>query len=59
MAKRLNRKTVHSLCLLCGSLGLLSVSLIHDKYLLLLSMVGVGIAWGFVAARVSVALRRG
>jgi maltose/moltooligosaccharide transporter len=33
------------LCLLAGALGLLSVSVIHDKYLLLLSMVGIGIAW--------------
>jgi len=50
VAKLLNRKTAHSLCLLCGSLGLLSVFLIHDKYLLLLSMVGVGIAWASILA---------
>jgi len=30
---------------LCGALGLLSVMVIHNKYLLLLSMTGVGIAW--------------
>jgi maltose/moltooligosaccharide transporter len=39
------RKTTHTLCLICGGLGLLSVAVIHDKYWLLLSMVGVGIAW--------------
>ena len=44
-AKKLGRKHTHSLCLLCGALGLLSVIVIHDKYLLFLSMVGVGIAW--------------
>jgi maltose/moltooligosaccharide transporter len=33
------------LCLICGGLGLLSVVVIHNKYLLLFSMVGVGIAW--------------
>ncbi len=33
------------LCLICGALGLVSVALIHDKNLLLLSMTGVGIAW--------------
>ena len=43
-----SRKTVHSLALICGGLGLLSVYLIHDKYLLLLSMVGVGIAWASI-----------
>jgi len=50
LAKLLNRKLAHSLCLFCGSLGLLSVFLIHDKYLLLLSMTGVGIAWASILA---------
>jgi maltose/moltooligosaccharide transporter len=45
LAKAVGRKHTHSLCLLCGALGLLSVAIIHDKNLLLLSMVGVGIAW--------------
>jgi len=45
LARRYGRKTTHSLCLICGGLGLLSVLLIHDKYWLLLSMTGVGIAW--------------
>jgi maltose/moltooligosaccharide transporter len=45
LAKQFGRKLTHSLCLSCGGLGLLSVAAIHDKYLLLFSMVGVGIAW--------------
>ncbi len=45
LAKQFGRKFTHSLCLICGGLGLLSVAVIHDKYLLLFSMVGVGIAW--------------
>jgi maltose/moltooligosaccharide transporter len=45
LAQVLGRKHTHSLCLLCGALGLISVTFIHDKNLLLLSMVGVGIAW--------------
>jgi maltose/moltooligosaccharide transporter len=45
IAKKIGRKNTHSLCLLCGALGLLSVAIIHDKGLLLLSMTGVGIAW--------------
>ncbi len=48
IARVLGRKHAHSLCLLCGALGLLSVSVIHDKYLLLLSMTGVGIAWASI-----------
>jgi maltose/moltooligosaccharide transporter len=45
IARKLGRKTTHSLCLLCGAAGLLSVGIIHDKWILLLSMTGVGIAW--------------
>jgi maltose/moltooligosaccharide transporter len=45
LARQLGRKATHSLCLICGGLGLLSVAVIHSKYLLLLSMTGVGIAW--------------
>lgn len=45
LARAVGRKQAHSLSLLCGAVGLLSVALIHNKYLLLLSMTGVGIAW--------------
>ena len=45
LARQFGRKATHSLCLICGGLGLLSVAVIHNKYLLLLSMTGVGIAW--------------
>jgi maltose/moltooligosaccharide transporter len=45
IARRLGRRTTHSLCLLCGAAGLLSVAVIQSKLLLLLSMTGVGIAW--------------
>ena len=37
-------KQIHTVCLFCGAAGLLSVGVIHDKYVLLLSMAGVGIA---------------
>jgi maltose/moltooligosaccharide transporter len=45
LAQRYGRKLTHSFCLACGGLGLLSVAVIHTKYLLLLSMAGVGVAW--------------
>jgi len=45
MARALSRRRTHGLCLLAGALGLLLVSVIHNKYLLLVSMTGVGIAW--------------
>jgi maltose/moltooligosaccharide transporter len=50
LARQLGRKATHSLCLICGGLGLLSVVAIHHKYLLLLSMTGVGIAWASTLA---------
>src|SRR5436853_4060650 len=43
-----SRKTVHALSLVCGGIGLLSIYLIHDKYVLMLTMVGVGIAWASI-----------
>src|ERR1022692_655631 len=48
LANALGRKATHSLCLLCGAAGLMSVALIHNKWLLLFSMVGVGIAWASI-----------
>jgi len=48
VAARLGRRNTHTLCLLCGAAGLLSVAVIHDKYALLLSMTGVGIAWASI-----------
>jgi maltose/moltooligosaccharide transporter len=45
IARKLGRKNTHSLCLLCGGLGLISVAVIHNQWLLLLSMAGVGMAW--------------
>ena len=48
IAAATSRKAVHAFSLVCGGLGLLSVYFIHDKYVLLLTMVGVGIAWASI-----------
>jgi maltose/moltooligosaccharide transporter len=45
LAKKRGRKGTHAMCLLAGAAGLLSVAVITNPSLLLLSMVGVGIAW--------------
>ncbi len=50
MARALGRGVTHSVCLLAGACGLLSVLVIHNQYLLLLSMTGVGIAWASTLA---------
>ena len=45
IADKLGRKTTHSICLLFGALGLISVGWVKDPKMLYLSMTGVGIAW--------------
>jgi maltose/moltooligosaccharide transporter len=50
LARCLGRKHTHSLCLVAGGLGLMSVAFIHNKYILLLTVVGVGIAWASTLA---------
>ena len=45
LASATSRKTVHALSLVCGGVGLLSTYVIHDPRVLLLTMIGVGIAW--------------
>ena len=45
LARRLGRKYTHTICLLCGAVGLMSVAFMHNKYMLLFTMLGVGIAW--------------
>ena len=48
LAKGTSRKTVHTIALLCGGIGLISVYFIANKYLLFASMAGVGIAWASI-----------
>jgi maltose/moltooligosaccharide transporter len=50
LVNAVGKKGTHSLCLALGGIGLLSVTLIHDKWLLFLPMVGVGIAWASILA---------
>ena len=38
-------KAVHSACLVAAGLGMLCIPLVHDRWLLLLPMIGVGLAW--------------
>ncbi|HNW89138.1 MAG TPA: MFS transporter [Bacteroidales bacterium] len=45
IARFTNRKITHMICLIAGGAGLISVFFFKTPELLLLSMVGVGIAW--------------
>jgi maltose/moltooligosaccharide transporter len=48
IANKLGRKLTHSLCLLCGAVGLISVAFVENKYMLYGCMTGVGIAWASI-----------
>jgi maltose/moltooligosaccharide transporter len=48
LARATSRKLVHAIALVIGGLGLLSVSLIQDQYLLIVTMVAVGVAWASI-----------
>jgi maltose/moltooligosaccharide transporter len=48
LAKKTSRKTVHMIALVCGGLGLISVYFVQNKWMLFLSMAGVGIAWASI-----------
>ncbi|MBC7887497.1 MAG: MFS transporter [Ferruginibacter sp.] len=45
LAKRIGRKYTHMISLVIGGIGLASMFFIHSPQLLLLPMVGVGLAW--------------
>lgn len=48
LAKQTSRKTVHTISLICGGIGLISVLFITNKWMLFASMAGVGIAWASI-----------
>ena len=50
IASRYGNKTVYAATLACGALGFLGLSLLHNQYLLMLPMVGIGIAWAGILA---------
>ncbi len=50
LAKKTNRKTVHMISLIIGGLGLLSFYIIKNPDLLILSELGIGLAWASILA---------
>ena len=48
IARKLGRKLTHSVCLLCGAIGMISVAFVENKYMLFGCMTGVGIAWASI-----------
>jgi maltose/moltooligosaccharide transporter len=45
MARKLNRVKTHIVCLIIGGLGLASMAVFRAPHLLIVSMIGLGIAW--------------
>lgn len=50
IANRYGNKTVYAVTLACGALGFLGLSLLHNQYLLMIPMIGIGIAWAGILA---------
>jgi len=50
IAKKIGRKKTHAFSLIIGGLGLLSIYFMPDENWLILSMIGVGIAWASILA---------
>jgi maltose/moltooligosaccharide transporter len=48
IADSLGRKLTHVVCLACGGIGLLSVAIIHNQWMLFGPMIGAGIAWASI-----------
>ncbi len=50
IAAKIGRKLTHSVSLVAGGIGLISIYFIHDPHLLIYSMIGVGMAWASILA---------
>jgi maltose/moltooligosaccharide transporter len=50
IAKFVGRKLTHSFSLIAGGIGLISIFFIKDPRMLIVSMVGVGLAWASILA---------
>jgi len=48
IADKLGRKLTHSICLIVGAIGLISVAFVTNKYMLYACMSCVGIAWASI-----------
>lgn len=48
VAKWTSRKVVHVISLLAGGAGLAGIYLISDPWMLLIPMLGIGLAWGSI-----------
>jgi maltose/moltooligosaccharide transporter len=50
LARGIGKARTHMLCLLCGAAGYASFFVIHDPKMLIISEIGIGIAWASILA---------
>jgi maltose/moltooligosaccharide transporter len=50
IARSTSRRITHSICLIAGGMGLISIILFHTPKLLIISMLGIGLAWASILA---------
>ncbi len=50
IAAKWGNKPTYALCLLFGCLGFVGLTLFHNQYLLMIPMIGIGIAWAGILA---------
>lgn len=48
IAERIGKRATHTFALLAGALGMLAIPFVHDKWLLFVPMLGIGIAWSSI-----------
>lgn len=48
LARFTNRKTTHAICLVAGAIGLISIYFMNAPWMILVAMVGVGLAWASI-----------
>ena len=50
MARLTNRRITHMIALIIGGIGLISIYFVSNPYMLIVSMLGVGLAWSSILA---------
>ena len=50
IAAKWGNRAVYAACLLCGALGFGGLLTVHNQYLMMIPMVGIGIAWAGILA---------
>ena len=43
--RRFGPRSMHSACLVAAGVGMICLPLVHDRWLLLVPMIGIGLAW--------------